>query len=1622
MRFLAVLLATSVLGTAETVTLHAGTDAPEYIPGATVQLRALAYGSQSRLPVAAHGRALLTIAGPDGRTSVTRSLLAADGIFGAAWTLPTDAPAGTWTLSLREPGRSAPSERRFQVAADAPRRHLLEMQFDRDGLGPGDIVSASLRLRGLDGSAIRDMVQVSIRQGGRELAHSSLTLNENGSGQLLCPLPPDLDLDGDALLALTFTDAGQTTTLLHSLPLAGRGLRLAAYPEGGELVLGLACRVYLEARLPDGGPAAIPVSIVNDAGTVLATITTGNDGRGWAELVPHGPLRLRSDAQTRTVQELPEPRATGLTLRAEHAAPGEAVPLVLCATTTGPVEVALHRRGQVLARQRVDLTAGTPQRIELLPTEPSAATSAGVLVVTVGDATGRPLAERLIWRAPVQRLQVVLSPQRQEYQPGEEVICTVEIRDEQQRPTSALLGCSAVAADAWAGLAPRQHAPRLPAQVLLEHEVEELAGDCDLDDAACIDRLLATQGWRRFVDWSRTEPFLAQHGDAAARVLAQPAERPFTHALLPPDPSAPRGKLHPLAVDPDPSSLPPSPDLLRPRERNFGSAPAFSARWLVRQQAADGRWSVRPSAGTKPEADQGTWIEQDGDLACTGLSLLCFLGAGYDHRCPSAYKAPVAKGLTWLLAQMRPDGSFSDDTDVHAIVVMALGEAYSMTNDPELRTPVQEGVNILLARQVRHQGQGLGWPVCPTDWPICDTLTGVWSVMALKSASAGGMDVGHSLDWAQAWLHGAWQAAHPGHAALDAYDESTFPDRWDPRDGRCWGPELPEAGGLLAVFLGLRIGDVLLDTLANHIARHRLPLGKPCDALLCYWGTLTMFQVGGEHWQTWDSLYRQQLLDWQVGDGSLHDGSWSPHDMGPLARRGGRIITTTLCTMSLEIHYRYWQYLHANAPVTTDPTYAQSPRAYAHRHHGGDLRRDRTRTLCWQPALRAGADGRGELRFAAGDRLGPLRILVDAGDEAGRLGTAETMIRIGKPLRLNMDLPPHLNACDRCLVQVAVADDRPAAATRVTISADHCGSASPQPHAVMLSAGRGLLELPLQAAAAGELELAVSIAEGEHRDGERRRIPVLDCGWPWQAEHSGLLDAAAGETITSISIPAQLLPGSVRATLLLLPSPEAEVAAAATTLMQEPSGCCEQTASALAGLVRAAACRHTLGIADDQQQIATWIAAALHRLAGYRTADGGFSWYGTDQPSIGLTAQVLQTLAEVRERHPVPEELLTEPRAWLLAQFDADSGWWPPDPRLPQVATEPELGSAITSAIACAALLVTKPADAPPSEFVGRTLDRLTKQPASQANSVLTLLTAWALYRAGRQADACAVADRLDVQDDGSLAGATASLTGRQGEALTATATALAVRLWQGLLPQQPGYAARIQGAQGYLLLRPRQGRHVHPGLLAQVLAVVQDTSARAETRGSVRTRLDDGPEQVIAVQGPQAIQIELAAQLDCARANRLSLDLDGTGRLAWRLEMEGTSLMPLHDDNDAPLALSVALDRRVVERGDTVGLSIGIAPRGDALRDPICRIRVPAGLEILPAMLDRAVATGDLEAWQQRRDELILYAPAVSEARTLALTALARWPGDFQAGASEAWDYYQHRRAWAEGLAITIR
>ena len=112
-----------------------------------------------------------------------------------------------------------------------------------------------------------------------------------------------------------------------------------------------------------------------------------------------------------------------------------------------------------------------------------------------------------------------------------------------------------------------------------------------------------------------------------------------------------------------------------------------------------------------------------------------------------------------------------------------------------------------------------------------------------------------------------------------------------------------------------------------------------------------MYQHGGEPWSRWNAQVRDQLVRRQRRDGH-QAGSWDPDD-SLYGTRGGRIYSTALAALTLEVYYRYLRlYDEPKLPPSLAPA------------HGAALRplhsSDRHPTPPDPPFARGGAGGAGE--------------------------------------------------------------------------------------------------------------------------------------------------------------------------------------------------------------------------------------------------------------------------------------------------------------------------------------------------------------------------------------------------------------------------------------------------------------------------------------------------------------------------------------------------------------------------------------------------------------------------------------------------------------------------------------
>ncbi|HNO77004.1 MAG TPA: MG2 domain-containing protein [Phycisphaerae bacterium] len=524
------------LGGAERYLTFVSTDKPIYRPGERVYVRGVRLHATTHKPAPADTQfyGLVEIRGPRGEHVSGGYTTSQDSVLAFAWDIPEEQAGGPYVVKITDPYTGQPpAERSFDIRSYRAPRLKTQIEFLRDGYGPGDTVRASLHVDRAEGG-VPDGAKVTViaRIDGAEAHRSESKVDTNGNCTARFDLPKKI-ARGEGTLAMVIEDGGVVETASKTIPILLQTLDLSIYPESGELIAGLPTRVYVEARTPNDKPADIVASVVDDLGATVATFKTEHEGRGRFNFTPQPSgryeLHIAEPTGIRTTFPLPEVKDQGAVVRsvADVIEADDAVQLRVGGIAPMPLTVTLSQRESTITQATVAPAPG--MLTDVIFTAPD--TVDGVLIATVYDANGKPLAERLVFRTPKHPIAIEITPDREQYTPGDAASFTVTTKDDNGSPISAVVGLTVTDDSILEMIEKREQAPRLPVMVFLEPEAREIADahvyldETNPEAPLAIDLLLGTQGWRRFA-FHHAEDFMAQNEDAGLRVLAYRSPHP----------------------------------------------------------------------------------------------------------------------------------------------------------------------------------------------------------------------------------------------------------------------------------------------------------------------------------------------------------------------------------------------------------------------------------------------------------------------------------------------------------------------------------------------------------------------------------------------------------------------------------------------------------------------------------------------------------------------------------------------------------------------------------------------------------------------------------------------------------------------------------------------------------------------------------------------------------------------------------------------------------------------------------------------------------------------------------------------------------------------------------------
>lgn len=352
----------------------------------------------------------------------------------------------------------------------------------------------------------------------------------------------------------------------------------------------------------------------------------------------------------------------------------------------------------------------------------------------------------------------------------------------------------------------------------------------------------------------------------------------------------------------------------------MGLPPAIRDRCSAANRSTRMRKSGGRVSSERAVTDALAWLStrqnEDGSfgskhpVAMTGLSVLAFLGHCETPDSP-LYGEVVGKALSYLVSRAgasrkgltaSPGGGGASYE--HGIATYALGEAYILTGNPEYREPFLTGVKRIIEGQNQDGGWVYGMNGGSDD---SDTSVSGWQIQALKSA----------------YLAHLEEIAPEVEAALDKAVENMKRVYDDQR--QTFGYRVANEGGGSLAGVGAftmsmwkhrkasqvkgAVEGILSRVDKNNFTEDREMKYERMHMYGMYYDVQALFAIGGEDWRKFNRWFQKSLSDAQNSD-----GSWPQTGVGK-GHAGGQpdedavedfeIYRTAVCTMMLEVYYRY---------------------------------------------------------------------------------------------------------------------------------------------------------------------------------------------------------------------------------------------------------------------------------------------------------------------------------------------------------------------------------------------------------------------------------------------------------------------------------------------------------------------------------------------------------------------------------------------------------------------------------------------------------------------------------------------------------------------------------------------
>jgi uncharacterized protein YfaS (alpha-2-macroglobulin family) len=335
----------------------------------------------------------------------------------------------------------------------------------------------------------------------------------------------------------------------------------------------------------------------------------------------------------------------------------------------------------------------------------------------------------------------------------------------------------------------------------------------------------------------------------------------------------------------------------------------------------------------------------------------------------------------------------------------------------------------------------------------------------------------------------------------------------------------------------------------------------------------------------------------------------------------------------------------------------------------GTIRKDFRVLAFWVGSVVTDANGAATVDVTLPESLTTYRIMAVAADKASRFGSADSEIRVNKPLTMKPAFPRFLARGDKASFGAVVTSQSKAKGNAtVTIKSldpailEITGQAKQS--AAIAAGGAVEVKFDAVAKAIGKARIQMTARMGGESDAFEDVIPVEVLVSPETVAAYGDTTAEAREKLT---LPVGVVTGFGGLSLELASTAMVGLGEGARYLIEYPYGCAEQRSSRALALLLAADLGDAFALPDiDGKEARTIAQAQITQLAQYQCPNGGFAYWPGSCVSVSpyLTAYVLHVMQVAGTlKYKVDAEVMQKAYVYLegeLAKAKPENESWIP--------------------------------------------------------------------------------------------------------------------------------------------------------------------------------------------------------------------------------------------------------------------------------------------------------------------------------------------------------------------------